>query len=257
MMLKPAERGFFVGYFKKVPADVKALMIGFVVFFIAGMASASVFLSLSTESPGAGSYADELHGEHLIGRMEVAPYPILRVPGNGGQPARAIMLGGSGKFGVDDRALPLSGKAVEVGGIFVKRGDLEMLLVGGGDDLKTARVQRSVLPAVSSPQDLGRWRLTGEICDGKCSGGAMKPGKGLAHKACANLCISGGVPPVFVSTAPVDGHIFFLLAAKDGGPMPKGLLDKTSVPVVLEGTIERRDDLLIFKVERFADGARA
>ena len=40
-MLKPAERGFFVGYFKKVPADVKALMIGFVVFFIAGMASAS------------------------------------------------------------------------------------------------------------------------------------------------------------------------------------------------------------------------
>lgn len=253
-MLKPAERGFFVGYFKKVPADVRALMIGFIVFFVAGMASASVFLSLSTESPGAGSYADELHGEHLIGTMEVKPYPILRVPGDGTKPARAIMLAGSGKFGVDERALPLVGKTAQVGGIFVKRGDLEMLLIGGGDDLKAAGAQSPAIQVVPASQDLGRWRLTGEICDGKCGAGAMKPGKGLAHKACANLCISGGVPPVFVSTAPVDGHIFFMLAAKDGGPMPAALLDKTSVPVVLEGTIERRDDLLIFKVERFADG---
>lgn len=82
----------------------------------------------------------------------------------------------------------------------------------------------------------------------------MKPGTGLSHKACANLCISGGVPPVFVSTAPVDGHIFFLLASKDGGPMPAGLRDKTALPVVLEGKVERRDNLLIFKVDRFADG---
>jgi len=254
-MLKPAERGFFVGYFKKVPADVKALMIGFVVFFIAGMASASVLLSLNTESPGAGSYADELHGEHLTGTMEVKPYPILRVAGTGTAPPRAIMLAGSGKFGVDDRVLPLAGKAARVGGIFVKRGDLEMLLVGGGDELKAVDEQPSAALALSPPQDLGRWRLTGEICDGKCGGGAMKPGTGLAHKACANLCISGGVPPVFVSTAPVDGRIFFLLASKDGGPMPAGLLDKTGLQVVLEGNIERRDDLLIFKVDRFANGA--
>ena len=254
-MLKPAERGFFVGYFKKVPADIKALLIGFVVFFIAGMASASVLLSLNTESPGAGSYADELHGEHLTGTMEVKPYPILRVAGTGTAPPRAIMLAGSGKFGVDDRALPLAGKAARVGGIFVKRGDLEMLLVGGRDELKAVDEQPSAALALSPPQDLGRWRLTGEICDGKCGGGAMKPGTGLAHKACANLCISGGVPPVFVSTAPVDGHIFFLLASKDGGPMPAGLLDKTGLQVVLEGNIERRDDLLIFKVDRYANGA--
>ncbi|MBN8954767.1 MAG: hypothetical protein BGP09_25095 [Rhizobium sp. 60-20] len=256
-MLRPAERGFFVGYFKKVPSDVKVLMIGFIVFFMAGMASASVFLSLNTESPGSGSYADELHGEHLIGTMEVKPYPILRVPANDKHPARAVMLGGSGKFGVDNRALPLSGKAAEVGGIFVKRGDLEMLLVGAGDDLKAAGERGQMLAPVPPAQDLGRWRLTGEICDGKCSSGAMKPGTGLAHKACANLCISGGVPPVFVSTAPVDGHIFLLLAGKDGGPMPKALLNKTSVPVVLEGTVERRDDLLIFKVERLVGGVGA
>jgi hypothetical protein len=31
--------------------------------------------------------------------------------------------------------------------------------------------------------------------------------------------------------------------------MPAALLDKTAVQVVLEGTIERRADLLIFKVD--------
>jgi hypothetical protein len=170
-MLKPAERGFFVGYFKKVPADVRALMIGFIVFFLGGLASASVLLSLSTESPGAGSYADELHGEHLIGTMEINPYPILRVPATGSRPARAIMLAGSGKFGVDDRALPLAGKAAQVGGVFVKRGDLEMLLIGGGDDLKAAESQAVASADPSPSASLGRWRLTGEICDGKCGGG--------------------------------------------------------------------------------------
>lgn len=256
-MLKPAQRGFFVGYFKKVPADVRALMIGFIVFFIAGMASASVLMSLNTDSPGAGSYADELHGEYLVGTMELKPYPILRVPAEGPKPARAVMLAGSGKFGVDARALPLAGKTARVGGIFVKRGDLEMLLVGGGDDLKAADLQTSAAASIAAPQNLGRWRLTGEICDGKCAGGAMKPGTGLAHKACANLCLNGGVPPVFVSTAPVGGHRYFLLSSGDGGPMPADLLDKTGVPIVLEGSVERRDDLLIFKVDRLADGAQS
>ncbi|WP_105438695.1 hypothetical protein [Neorhizobium sp. T25_13] len=252
-MLKPLEGGFFVGYFKKVPADVRGLMIGFIVFFIAAMATTSALLSLNTESPGAGNYADELSGEHLIGTMEVRPYPILRIPADGTKPARAIMLAGAGKFGVDDRALPLAGKAAQAGGIFVKRGDLVMLLIGGEDDLKAAKPQMPALPVTSAVENLGRWRLTGEICDGKCSAGAMKPGMGLAHKACANLCISGGVPPVFVSTAPVDSHIFFLLASKDGGPMPAALLDKAGLPVVLEGNIERRDNLLIFKVDSFSE----
>lgn len=252
-MLEPVKNGFFVGYFKKVPADIKRLMIGFIVFFLTGMASASLLMTLTAESPGSGRFADELRGERLVGAIEVEPYPILRVPADENRPARAIMLAGSGKFGVADMALPLAGKAVQVGGMFVKRGDLGMLLIGSDGDLVSAGPQAKLQP-VSEPENLGRWRLTGEICDGKCGAGAMKPGTGLAHKACANLCIDGGVPPVFVSTAPVQGHIFLLLAAKNGGPMPASLLDKTGLRVVLEGIVERRDDLLIFKVEDAANG---
>ncbi|ODN72598.1 hypothetical protein [Methylobrevis pamukkalensis] len=200
---------------------------------------------------------DELRGGRLTGILETRPYPILRVPAAGDAPARAIMLAGSGKFGVADRAQPLAGTAVEAGGIFVRRGDLDMLLVGGGrNDLRAAEAPAAPPPPPAA-EPLGRWRLTGEICDGKCLAGAMKPGTGLAHKACANLCISGGVPPVFASTAPVAGHLFFLLASEDGGPMPAALLDRTGVPVVLEGTVERRDDLLIFRVSGLAGEERS
>ncbi len=249
-MLKPAERGFFVGYYKKVPADIRKMMLAFIVFFFSAVAAASVTLVLDTDHPGSGSFAGQPDGGSLTGVIELQPYPVLRVAADGGKPARAVMLAGTGKFGVADRAAKLEGLLANVRGFFVKRGDLEMLLVGGG--LKAEEAQPESLPVPARAEDLGRWRLTGEICDGKCAAGAMKPGRGLAHKACANLCISGGVPPVFVSTAPVEGRSFFLIASADGGPMPDWLLERTAVPVVLEGQVERRDDLMIFKVEREA-----
>ena len=95
---------------------------------------------------------------------------------------------------------------------------------------------------------LGRWRLTGEICDGKCYAGAMRPGTGLAHKACANLCLIGGVPPVLVTTAPVEGERFLLIAGADGGPVTPALLDHVATLVQVEGDVERRGSLLVLRV---------
>jgi hypothetical protein len=122
-----------------------------------------------------------------------------------------------------------------------------MLLVSETGVVKSAKGQTDFVPAPA--QDLGRWRLVGEICDGKCSAGAMKPGTGLAHKACANLCILVGLPPVLVMELPVEGATVVLLAAEDGGPMPDALYDLVAVPVSMDGTLERRDDLLIFRID--------
>lgn len=91
--------------------------------------------------------------------------------------------------------------------------------------------------------------MTGEICDGKCAAGSMRPGDGLAHKACANLCISGGLPPVLVMDLPVAGSTVVLIAGPDGGPMPKALYDLVALPVQIEGQLERRDDLLVFRAD--------
>ncbi len=77
----------------------------------------------------------------------------------------------------------------------------------------------------------------------------MRPGNRLAHKACANLCISNGVPPVFVSTSEIEERSFFMLTTKDGTTFPQSFYDYVAQPVVLQGEIIRVDDLLIFKVD--------
>lgn len=246
MMQKGADP-FFVGYFKKVPSEIRDFALKTGAGVVGFLAIAALLLPLGTIYPGSGRYADDLRGGTLTGVIDPLPYPILRVPATDGSPARAVLLGGQTKVGAQER-VAVGTPVIDVGGVFVRRGDIEMLLI----NVNGAKASVAGLPAFqpASAQDHGRWRLTGEICDGKCYGGAMKPGRGLAHKACANLCITEGLPPVLVMELPVEGSTVVLLAAEDGGPMPAALLHLTAVPIQLEGQLERRDDLLIFRVDQ-------
>ncbi|MEL6747390.1 MAG: hypothetical protein AAFO79_06230, partial [Pseudomonadota bacterium] len=186
---------------------------------------------------------------------------------------KTIMLAGQGKRGVQRRAARLDGSLVEASGIAIQRGELVTLQVAGGQrGLKmvspavedspstasrdTASGKPIAAPAPDQPgataipsEQLGRWRLAGEMCDGKCLSGAMRPGTGLAHKACANLCLIGGAAPVFVTAAPVAGSQFLLMGAADGGPLPDTMLDQTARLIELDGTLERRGDLLVFLID--------
>ena len=245
-MTKTPSDPFFVGYFKKVPTEIRdfALLAG---SGIVGLLCAlALLLPLGTIDPGSGRYADDLRGGALTGVIDPLPYPIIRVPATKDGPARAVLLGGQDKVGAQGR-VQKGTPVIDVGGVFVRRGDLEMLLINANSARASTTVLSGFVPAAAT--DLGRWRLTGEICDGKCYGGAMKPGSGLAHKACANLCILEGLPPVLVMELPVEGSSVVLLAAQDGGPIPDALLDLTAIPLQLEGWLERRDDLLIFRID--------
>ena len=77
----------------------------------------------------------------------------------------------------------------------------------------------------------------------------MRPGRGLAHKACANLCVAGGVPPVFVSSQPVEGSEFLMISGPDGGPIPDALYDLMAQYIQIEGQITRHGDLLVFAMD--------
>lgn len=246
MTAKPPADPFFVGYFKKVPAVIWKFALTAGVAVLGFLLAQALLLPLGAADPGPGRYANDLRGGSLTGVIDPLPYPILRVTASPDTPARAVLLGGQAKFGAQAQAAASGAKLVDVGGVFVRRGDMEMLLVTPNG----IRSSKSAAPPLPAPptEDLGRWRLAGEICDGKCYAGAMKPGSGLAHKACANLCILTGLPPVLVMELPVAGSTVVLLAAEDGGPIPAALYDLTAVPVEMEGRLERRDDLLIFRV---------
>ena len=158
------------------------------------------------------------------------------------------MLSAGNKSGVMTRAAPLEGKLTTVSGVLLERGSLDMLQLRGGSRGISAAEDQPAAPDVS-PEPLGRWKLAGEICDGKCLAGAMRPGRGLAHKACANLCLIGGVPPVFVTTQPVEGQEFLLITGPDGTELPKDAYHYVAQFVSLEGEITRRGDMLVIAID--------
>jgi hypothetical protein len=244
-MSERKEPHFFIG-FPPPPRALRGWFIAVAASLIAAFTAVSLATGLTQDDPGPGAFRWDYGEQAVTGVLEAKPYPIVHVvKGTDKIPTgRTLMLSGWGKRGVMAEAVPLDGKLVEVTGIVIKRGDLDMLQVGG---IK-ASAEAGAAPDVAAER-LGLWRLAGEICDGKCVAGAMSPGTGLAHKACANLCLIGGVPPVFVSSKPVAGADFLLMASADGGPLPDWLYDETARYIAIEGEIERRGDLLIFRVD--------
>ena len=246
-MAAPGPRDdFFIGYLDRMPGSLGWFLAATASLLIAGFAALGLALGVAVDDPGDGDFAWGLGPQRLTGVIEASPYPVLRLPPDATHPRpRTIMLASPGKHGAQALAAGFQGRLVEATGVIIKRGSLDMLQLDGGAALTP--LDASFTPA--APIALGRWRLAGEICDGKCYAGAMRPGRGLAHKACANLCLLGGVPPVFVSAGPVEGVSFLLLAAPDGGPLPEDGRDFVALAIEVEGQIERLDDLLVFRAD--------
>lgn len=238
------EAPFYVGYLAVLPPGLRFFLIGVAAGLIGMFAALALAIGAAQDDPGPGSFLWGAGQQTVIGLVETKPYPLLHViQGSAHIPTgQTIMLSNPFKNGAQQRLDKYNGQVAILRGIALKRGDIDFLQVGQA----TAAIESAELP---ERQSLGRWRLKGEICDGKCLAGAMRPGRGLSHRACANLCLIGGIPPVFVSSAPVEGRDFFLLADKDGGPLPQRYLKHVALFVSLDGEMERRGTLLIFKVD--------
>lgn len=241
------KKPFFVGYLP-VPQGLRALLLAVCVLFVSGLGAIGLTMGVAQDDPGEGAFRFDYGRQTVTGVIELTPYPLLRVTeGNDRiKPGATLMLVAQGKSSVEDRAKPLAGQLATVSGVVLQRGDLNMLqLRGGQQGLKAADGDA---PAIDV-EPLGRWKLAGEICDGKCLAGAMRPGRGIAHKACANLCLIGDVPPVFVSTQPVDGSDFLLITGPDGAFLPKSAYDHVAQFVSLEGDVARHGNLLVLALD--------
>lgn len=237
---------FFVGYLP-TPGPLKGFMAVAGAWLMVLFIGVSYVLAASQSDPGDGTFRWDWRRHTITGMMTIDPYPVIHViESEHYDPGTTVMLSGFGKRGVQKRAMPLDGQLVQATGLSIKRGELDMMqLIGGKRGLSLTEGDPDEVPV----EPLGRWRLTGEICDSKCYTGAMRPGEGLAHKACANLCLIGGEPPVFVSTAPVDGDIFFLMANADGSEVTEPVLDHTATLVTIDGDVERVGSMLVFKID--------
>lgn len=242
-MAKPVDV-FFVGW-AKVPKALRLFLASFAVVLIAAFAA----LSYATSGTQTDTYGGAFMGAvEVTGVLQNDPYPVLHVISSPQfKVGDTLILSGNGKRGAVEQAAGMNGKIVEAKGIRMDCGSLKgMQLRNGQRGLKLAEDQSQSMNVSVEP--LGRWRLQGEICDGKCLNGAMCAGTGIAHRACANLCLLGDVAPVFVSAGPIDGSQFFLMSGPDGGAITPALLDYTALAVEIEGDVERHGNLLVFKI---------
>jgi hypothetical protein len=77
----------------------------------------------------------------------------------------------------------------------------------------------------------------------------MRPGNTVVHKACGNVCLLGGVPPVFITTTPVLGTRYLLIGDPANHALPDTLRDYVGITTRLDGKLERIGDALVFRTD--------
>lgn len=249
---------FYVGYFKTPPALAKFLRWVLPVLIVFAIAVAWL-VSRSQNDPGDGVWHDD--AQTLVGRIGARPYPHIRVQSTvPGRPVETILLVAEGKHGGGERVTALDGRIARVRGTILERDGRRLLELAENDavspDSGAAAFPQPDAVRLAAPTiaPLGQVSLRGEIIDPKCYAGAMKPGEGKTHKECATLCIAGGIPPMFVTIDDAGRRSYYLLTNSEGGALEGDTLSAAILPFIadaveIRGALERRDDLLIFKID--------
>lgn len=178
------------------------------------------------------------------GTLYIEPYPML-VSADGDE-IRVQLITGELKNSVHDRVRPLDGQRARLTGFPLERDGRSMIqLSPAGDAIETLDGNATAKPVARPISDV---RLVGEIVDGKCFYGAMKPGDGKAHKACAILCIDAGLPAMFVSKDSSGDATFWLLTFDGRTDFPENLRELVAEPVRISGRASMLGDLHVLDV---------
>ena len=237
------DKTFFIGWADTPAADRR--------FFLRaglGLTAASGALGLGLaalqRAPGPGRWNPDAVREWR-GVVTAEPYAMLRTSDFGTVP-RTALLSCLGKCGVATRIGALAGQAVVVKGSLIQRGVHTMIAVDeDGDWIRRdagAMVNPSLLFPAAVPQ--GEVSLVGEILDSKCWFGAMRPSEGKVHKACAALCIRGGIPPAFFTRGP-GNQAALMIMTSEGRAHGPDLLPFVADAVRVTGRVLRIGDLLV------------
>lgn len=235
---------FYVGYQTSAPPATARFVRGLVV----------TILLLAAALPGAFGVAQSdfeaatfEYGTTTTveGTLRTSPYPVLELA-EGDEPARRTtryLLAGFGKHGARTVTAGHDGRRVRLAGSLAYRDHITLLEVA-----TLSRVDAGAPLPASPPEDLGVFRLEGEIVDSKCYTGVMNPGRGKTHRGCAARCLSGGITPLFV-TRNSEGALLELIVVGPGMAPRHDLATRAGKRLALSGRVLRQADLWFLQLE--------
>jgi hypothetical protein len=223
---------FYIGYEPEMPGGF-ARRIGATAALLLGGACVTAVTLVLAQAPFDDGVFEFGRERTFEGIVSTAPYPALRVEPE----SRRIWLVGMGKHGAAREVDGLDGRSVRVTGTLIERDGVAMLQVGASG-VKALQSPAAALPAM---QKVGSVSIDGEIVDGKCHLGVMKPGDGPVHRDCAVRCLLGGIPPLLVARdARGNGIRTLPLVDLDGAPSSLDLEPWVARPVRIRGLLYRR-----------------
>jgi len=240
---------FYIGYLPMAPEGL-ARFLRRVIAALGMLAISIALLLVMKQMRFANSVFEYGKMRSFEGTIATAPYPSLLVerPGMAGQQSKysRYLLVAPGKHGADDLVAGFDGKKVRVQGQLIYRegGTMVEITPGSITLLDTVPADRE------STRDLGAVTVTGEIVDSKCYLGVMNPGQGKVHRDCAARCLSGGVPPIFVTSNGVDQ---FLLVDPEGHALGHDALREfVAEPITIHGELLQRGESRLLMINASA-----
>jgi hypothetical protein len=237
---------FYIGYLPKPPQRLAQFLRPRVALL--GLLAVGIGLLLALgQMPFAASSFEYGKLSSLEGTIEAQPYPRFLVarPGKTGDLTAysGYLLVAPGKHGADHLVAEFDGQAVRLQGQLIYRGGRAMVEIQPG----------AIVPTGTTPveegttTDLGPIAVTGEIVDSKCYLGVMNPGNGKVHRDCAARCLSGGIPPIFVTS---DRGEQYLLIGLDGRSLQRDVLREfVAEPMTLRGEALQRGDTRFLAID--------
>jgi hypothetical protein len=217
---------FYIGYLPKAPAGMVAFTRKTIAVIGGGALALAAGAALTLPYFGGGEFEFGQPREFTgTVRCEVAPRLVAT--------DTDYLLVGFGKNGVAPEICGAAGSEVTLRGTLIQREGRQLL------EVTSAAAVRLPSGVETPPVPLGRFTLRGEIVDSKCYFGVMNPAEGPVHRACAELCLRGGVPAVFVARDRAGAVAHLLIADRGGNPLNAKLLSYAGEQVELSGNVSR------------------
>ena len=238
----------YVGYMA-APDEHRHAVKRILLLVAAWLSFCAFTLVLTMPSPGEGVW-ENANEREWEGTLISDPYPMLLTADD------TLLVVSMGKRGAHDQIEQFADARVKLRGYELRRQGRRMIelvpesisLLGDAPEQQFSLTMLDIEPI----------DFTGEIIDGKCFLGAMKPGNGFAHRSCAVLCLRGGLPAMFADDGASPDEPFPLLIVDGSTQVPEHVMQHIAtrvqmkarrasigtlpVLVVDSGTIERAND---------------